>query len=150
MTAPNLNEVYNFVNKFLNLRKNGENATLSLHSENGSVSVNLHLHLSSYPPPHCEPHPPPWPRARSRPSPSRRRRSTRRADARARAEKADDDALSPAEHVNDNSSFMENRDAVDKAENASQVHTQQTPADQAATHHQVIDAEEAFRQKRYY
>ena len=34
-----VNEVLNFVNKFLNLRKNGENATLSLQCQDGSVSI---------------------------------------------------------------------------------------------------------------
>ena len=124
MASPNLNEVFNFVNKFLNLRKNGENATLSLHSQNGSVSVNLHLHLPSYPPPRCEPHPPPRSSPPCRPSPSRIRRSRRRADARTHAEKAGDDALSPGsktsatEQVDDHSSFMGTTVAVDKAENA--------------------------------
>ena len=127
MATPNLKEVYNFVNKFLNLRKNGENATLSLKCQDGSVSVNLQLHLPSYPPPRREPHPPPWSSSCSRPSPSRVRRSTRRADNRARAAaKADN-------------------------EKTSQVHAPKIPAEQAATDIQcdnfakkVDDAEEAF------
>ena len=124
MATPNLKEVFNFVDKFLNLRKNGENATLSLQCQDGSVSVNLQLHLPSYPPPRREPHPPPWSSSCSRPSPSRVRRSTRRADARARA-------------------------AV-KAENekASQVHAPKIPAEQAAMDNKSAnkfdDAEEAL------
>ena len=124
MAAASLNEVFNFVNKFMNLRKNGENATLSLQCQDGSVSVNLHLHLPSYPPPRYEPHPPPGPSPRSRLSPSRIRRSLRRAVARAHAEKAD-------------------------KEQTSKAHTQQSPAEQAATEetsaNQDDDAEEALR-----
>ena len=129
MATPNLKEVFNFVNKFLNLRKNGENATLSLQCQDGSVSVNLQLHLPSYPPPRHEPRPPPWSSSCSRPSPSRVRRSTRRADARARA-------------------------AAAKVENekASQVHAPKIPAEQAAmdiqrdkSANKADDAEEACR-----
>ena len=121
MAAPNLHEVFNFVNKFMNLRKNGENATLSLQCHDGSVSVNLHLHLPSYPSPRYERHQPPQPRPGSRPSPSRVRRSTRRANARANAEKSDKE----------------------------QAHAQQTPAEQAATDEKSLnqgdDAEEAIK-----
>ena len=126
MPAQNLNEVFNFVNKFLNLRKNGEKATLSLECLDGSVSVNLHLHLPSHPLPRYEPHPPPWSSPCSRPSPSRVRRSKRRADARAHAAvKAD-------------------------IEQTSQAHAPQIPAEQADTDtdnptNQIDDAEEAFR-----
>ena len=119
------NEVFNFVNKFLNLRKDGKNATLSLQCQDGNVSINLHLHLPSYPTPQYKPHPTPQPGPRYRPSPSRIRRSTRRAAARAHAEKAD-------------------------KENASQAHSLGTPAEQAAiasldekSPTQDTDAEEA-------
>jgi len=92
MSAQNLNEVYNFVNKFLNLRNNGYNATLSLQSQDGRVMINLQLHIPSCPPQPRQSYPPPHPsRTRSRPSPSRVRRSSRRANAR--AEKADHDAI---------------------------------------------------------
>ena len=85
MAARNLNEVYNFVNKFLNLRSNGENATLSLQCHDGRVTINLQLHLPSSPPPtdYYQSHPPPNLRPRSRPNPSRMRRSARRAKVRA-------------------------------------------------------------------
>ena len=128
MPAQNLNEVFNFVNKFLNLRKNGEKATLSLECQDGSVSVNLHLHLPSYPPPRYEPHQPPRTSPCSRPSPSRVRRSKRRADARAHAAAKSD------------------------IEQASQAHAPQIPAEQADTDitrdnssNQVDYAEEALR-----
>ena len=129
MASPNLQEVYNFVNKFLDLRKNGENATLSLKCQDGSVSVNLQLHLPSYPPPRHEQHPPPRSSSCSRPSPSRVRRSTRRADARARAAaKADNEKTSQTE-----------------------VHAPKIPAEQAASDIQcdnfaknVDNAEKAF------
>ena len=98
MAAQNLNEVFNFVNKFMNLRKNGEKATLSLECQDGSLSVHLHLHLPSYPPPRYERHPPPRSSPCSRPSPSRVRRSKRRADARAHAAaKADIEQASQAD-----------------------------------------------------
>ena len=128
MAPQNLNEVFNFVNKFLNLRKNGEKATLSLECQDGSVSVNLHLHLPSYPPPRYEPHQPPRTSPCSRPSPSRVRRSKRRADARAHAAAKSD------------------------IEQASQAHAPQIPAEQADTDitrdnssNQVDYAEEALR-----
>ena len=93
MAANNLNEVFNFVHKFLSLRKNGDNASLSLQCQDGQVTINLQLQLPPCPPPHYRPHPPPCPHPRNHPSPSRVRRTIRRANAR--AEKADNDALLP-------------------------------------------------------
>ena len=89
MTAQNLNEVFNFVNKFLDLSRTGKNANLSLQCQDGRVVLNLQLQLPTYPPPQYHPRQPshPYPRA----SPSRVRRSLRRADARAK--KAENDAL---------------------------------------------------------
>ena len=92
MSPQNVNEVYNFVNKFLNLRNNGNNATLSMQSQDRGIIINLQLHIPSCPPPRYQSYPPPHPsQSRSRPSPSRVRRSSRRANAR--AEKAVNDAL---------------------------------------------------------
>ena len=91
MTARNLKEVFNFVHKFLDLRKKGDNATLSLQCQEGKVTINLQLHLPSYPRPQYQSTPPPCLHPRYRPSPSRARRTARRAYAR--AEKANDDAL---------------------------------------------------------
>ena len=92
MAFQNLNEVFNFVNKFLNLRKNNENETLSL--ECPSIST---FRLPSYPPPQYEPHPPTWSSPCYRPSPSRVRCSLRRAEARTHAaEKANNEQVSPA------------------------------------------------------
>ena len=97
MAARNLNEVFSFVHKFMNLRKNGDNAALSLQCQDGRVTINLQLHLPPCPPTQYQPHQPPYPNPRSRPTPSRSRRTIRRASARAQAEKADNDSLiSPA------------------------------------------------------
>ena len=80
-------EVYSFVNKFINLSRNGEKADLSLNCEHGRIVVNLQLHLHEGPPAPFHPYPPPRPQQRPyhHPSPSRLRRSERR---RAQAEQA--------------------------------------------------------------
>ena len=86
MAAPH--EVFSFVNKFLSLSLNGENANLSLQCDHGKIAINLQLHLRQCPPPPYSPNPPPrsQPRQHHQPSPSRLRRSTRRAYARAHAQ----------------------------------------------------------------
>ena len=143
MAAKNVNEVFNFVNKFLDLSRTGKNANLSLQCQDGRVVLNLQLQLPTYPPPQYHPRQPshPYPRA----SPSRVRRSIRRADARAK--KAENDALkypfktNTAEQVAAESSPTAEKaadDSVDKAEQASKSHTKesqhhpiQLPAEQA-------------------
>ena len=94
MAAKNLSEVYNFVNKFLNLRNNGENATLTLQCyDGGRVAITMQLHLPSSPPTGYQSQHPPRPFPRSRPNPSRLRRSARRA--KDRAENAHNDTFNP-------------------------------------------------------
>ena len=101
MSASNRKEIYNFVNKFLNLRENGEHATLSFNCQDGRLSINLQLDLSPCPPPGYKPHPSHRPSPCFRPTPSRLRRSARRAAARAEsAEKADTNSFPPAFNSN--------------------------------------------------
>ena len=89
------NEVWNFVNKFHNLRNAGKNALLTLKSENGKVVINLQLNLyDDLPPPHQ-----PRPSRQNRPSPSRIRRTERRARARGEAAAANADASSAVDAV---------------------------------------------------
>ena len=52
-------EIYNFVNKSMNLCKNGENANLSLQYNRGRAVVILQVYLRQYPPPPYHPHRPP-------------------------------------------------------------------------------------------
>ena len=134
MAANNLNEVFNFVHKFLNLRKNGDNATLSLQCQDGKVTINLQLHLPCHPP-YYQPHPPPCPHPRSHHTPSRVRRTIHRANAR--AEKAANDALLPPPNlkastteqvVDDNAVQASENDAHDcEAEQASRAPTNLSP-----------------------
>ena len=81
-------EVWNFVNKFYQLRNTGKNASLTLKSKNGKVVVNLQLDIYDQTPT------PPQPPRQNRPSPSRLRRTERRA--RARRESAAANAAFPA------------------------------------------------------
>ena len=69
-------ELQNFVNKFLNLWKTGQNARLAVNCQGGIATVNLQLQLGGDN--LANPHKP-------GPSPSRQRRSARRALARAEA-----------------------------------------------------------------
>ena len=87
MASRNLNEFYNFVNKFLNLRNNGGNATLLLQCQDRRVTINLQLQLPSSPHTNHRSYPPP-PRTcpRSRPNPSRIRRSTQSAKNQAKTD----------------------------------------------------------------
>ena len=80
-------EVNSFMNKFMNLYRNGEKADLSLNCKHGRIVINLKLHLHQGPPAPFYPYPPPrlQPRPYHHPSPSRVRRSERR---RAHAEQA--------------------------------------------------------------
>ena len=80
-------EIWNFVNKFHNLRNAGKNATLTLKSQDGKVVMNLQLDL------HVADLPPPQPPRQHRPSPSRVRRTERRANARIEAAAAANAAL---------------------------------------------------------
>ena len=82
-------EVHNFVTKFLNLSKSGKNAELSLKCKDGKTVISLQLDFGSYPSDVSSfTPPPPYPprrRCPGPPSPSRIRRSARRARARADA-----------------------------------------------------------------
>ena len=149
MSASNRKEIFNFVNKFLNLRENGEYATLSLNCQDGRLSINLQLHLSSCPPPGYKPHPSHRPSPCFRPTPSRLRRSARRAAARAEsAEKADTNVFLPTFNFNTTEQVAarstptkttDESNAIDEAEQASssneeviQHHSHQLPAEQAS------------------
>ena len=148
MSASNRKEIYNFVNKFLNLRENGEHATLSFNCQDGRLSINLQLDLSPCPPPGYKPHPSHRPSPCFRPTPSRLRRSARRAAARAEsAEKADTNSFPPTfnsnttEQVADMSTPTKTADVsnvIDEAEQASSsnedvihLHSHQLLAEQA-------------------
>ena len=148
MSAMDPKEIFNFVNKFLNLRENGENATLTLKCQDGKVAINLQLHMSLCAPPPCyKPHPPHRPRPCSRPSPSRVRRSARRAAARAEsAEKADADIVLPTsktdttEQVAIGSATTKTTDVSDANNEAEQAITS---INKVSHHHHQPLAEEA-------
>ena len=149
MAAKNVNEVFNFVNKFLDLSRTGKNANLSLQCQDGRVVLNLQLQLPTYPPPQYHPRQPshPYPRA----SPSRVRRSLRRADARAK--KAENDALKYPSKPNTTEQVATESfptlctaETVDKAEQASKSqakvshhHPVQFPAGQAGQAAQALE-----------
>ena len=128
MTTPQ--EVFSFMNKFLHLCGNRENANLSLQCEHGRVSVNLQVHLrpDNHPPPRSPnptPRPTPCHQPRPYPSPSRLRRSKRRAHARERQMvKADETEKSPKD------------DALNKADVEvlkSKIQKINSPAEQVAS-----------------
>ena len=123
-------EVNSFVNKFMNLYRNGEKADLSLNCEHGRIVINLQLHLHQGPPAPFYPYPPPRPQPRPyhHPSPSRVRRSERR---RAHAEQA--------------RAKSEKTNVDDKTEEVFEAHSQDilVPAEQADT--ATDGAEEAFK-----
>ena len=111
-------EVYSFVNKFMNLSRNGEKADLSLNCEHGRIVVNLKLHLHEGPPAPFHPYPPPRPQQRPyhHPSPSRLRRSERRRRAQV------DQAVTKHDKTEQVSSIK--NDANDKAEEVFKVDSQ--------------------------
>ena len=134
-------EIHSFVNKFMNLSRNGEKADLSLNCEHGRIVVNLQLHLRQGPPAPFHPYPAPrsQPRPYHHPSPSRLRRSERR---RKQAEQAV--ASDKTEKV---SSYPIN--ANDKAEKVLEVESTAipVPAEEAVSVLKVAednDAKEAF------
>ena len=118
-------EIHSFVQKFVTLCANGENANLSLQSKNGRITVDLQLHLHPTPPPPFYSTPPSRPRPREYqqgPSPSCVRRSQRRAAAR--AEKASAEVLDLANVIASEKAVIystPNEYATDEAENAVQT-----------------------------
>ena len=152
MAASNLNEIFNFVNKFLDLRRNGENANLSLQCQGGEVTINLQLHLPLCPRPYYHSPPPSQACPPSHRNTSRARRSIRRAIDRAK--KAVNDAFIPptkaqtAEKVDATTTVHSNsKKASDEAEQASESYatvkdpiSEQLSAEQAALEKETVEA----------
>ena len=123
MTAPQ--EIHSFVNKFMHLCRNGENAHLSLQCNQGKSIVTLQVHLRPFPPPPYHSRPPPHPSPQSRPyqrpSPSRLRRSKRREHARYENEKVSKaDESEKVDHfseINDDISSNNTTEQVDASHN---------------------------------
>ena len=118
MAAPQ--EIYSFVNKFMNLCRNGEDANLSLQCNQGRSIVTLQVHLRPFPPPpyHSRPpqHPSPQSHPCQRPNPSRLRRYKRREHARYENEK-----VSKADESEKVNNFSEINDAISSSNTTEQV-----------------------------
>ena len=87
MAAPY--EFYNFLTKFNNLFRCGQNAHLSIESQSGNIYLNLQLRLANIPAPQEW-----YQQTPRRCTPSRQRRRARRA--KARAEEAESNEKSPS------------------------------------------------------